>query len=290
MLESALQRYGGASIEGRASLADELQNGDGRVSGGCGAARIDLGERCTNCRRMIVNSESGTRVDEIAPDLYRICTPVRESPGGFSFNQFLLVDDEPLLFHAGPLKLFPLVREAIGSVMDITRLRWISFAHVEADECGGLNPLLAQAPNALPLCGTLAAMVSMNDLADRAPRVLANGASLSLGKHTVTWHDAPHVPHGWENGFLFDTTEKILFSGDLFTQPGCDHSPITESELLGPSEAFRKTIDYFAHAPHTKSTLERLAALEPRVLASMHGSAFSGDGGQQLRALAAAVG
>lgn len=238
---------------------------------------------------MIVNSESGTRVDEIASGLYRICTPVRVAPGGFSFNQFLLVDDEPLLFHAGPRQLFPLVRDAIASVIDLPRLRWISFAHVEADECGGLNPLLAVAPNAQPLCGTIQAMVSMNDLADRTPRVIADGESLSLGKRSVTWLDAPHVPHGWENGFLFETSEKILFSGDLFTQPGCDHEPVTENDLLGPSEAFRKVMDYYAHAPQTRETLERLATLEPRLLACMHGSALAGDAARALRALRDAV-
>jgi flavorubredoxin len=238
---------------------------------------------------MIVDSGSGTRVDEIASGLYRICTPVREAPGGFSFNQFLLVDDEALLFHAGPRKLFPFVQKAIASVIELPRLRWISFAHVEADECGGLNALLEVAPNAQPLCGAIQAMVSMNDLADRAPRVIADGESVSLGARSVTWLDAPHVPHGWENGFLFEPTTSTLFSGDLFTQPGCDHDPVTEKDLLGPSEAFRKAIDYYAHGPNTGATLERLAKLEPRLLACMHGSAYAGDGAKALRALRDAV-
>jgi flavorubredoxin len=241
---------------------------------------------------MIVDPDSGTRVDEIAAGLYRVSTPVppSEVPGGFSFNQFLLVDDEPLLFHTGLRQLYPSVKKALQSVMDLGRLRWISFCHVEADECGALNPLLAAAPHALPLCGTLQTMISVSDLADRRPRVLADGESLALGAHTLTWVDAPHVPHAWENGFLFETKTRTLFAGDLLTQPGHDNPPVTERDLIGRSEAFRKQLDYYAHAPTTRATLERLAGLEPRLLACMHGSSFSGDGAGLLRSLATAVG
>src|SRR5262245_24321200 len=149
---------------------------------------------------MITNATSGTRVDEVAPAVYRIATPVTILPGGFSFNQYLVVDEQPLLFHTGPRKMFPLVREAIASVMPFERLRWVSFSHVEADECGGLNEVLAAAPGATPLCGQVAALVSVNDLADRPARGMGNGESLSLGDKTVTWMDAPHVPHGWDCG------------------------------------------------------------------------------------------
>src|SRR5262245_10707923 len=147
----------------------------------------------------ITNPQAGTRIDEINDGIYKIHTPLPPSvvPGGFSFTQYLIVADEPLLVHTGPRKLFPLVRGAIAAVMPIERLRWIAFSHVETDECGGLNDLLAAAPSALPVCGQIAALVSMNDLADRPPRPLADGESLSLGRKSVTWLDAPHVPHAW---------------------------------------------------------------------------------------------
>jgi flavorubredoxin len=160
---------------------------------------------------------------------------------------------------------------------------------VEADECGSLNPFLAAAPEAQPLCGQVAALVSVNDLADRAPLALADGQTLSLGRHEVQWFDAPHVPHGWECGFLMDRTSATLFCGDLFTQGGEGAVPLTESDILGPSEAFRAPMDYFAHAPHTKAVLDKLAAAQPRTLACMHGSAWRGDGAQLLRHLAEAV-
>ncbi|MGQ0621437.1 MAG: FprA family A-type flavoprotein [Panacagrimonas sp.] len=232
------------------------------------------------------NSQSGTNVHEIADGIYRINTPFDGIPGGFSFNQYLIVDDEPLIFHTGPRKLFPLVREAVASVMPVERLRYISFSHVEADECGSLNDFLAVAPNAEPLCGTIAAMVSIGDLADRPPRALGDGQTLSLGKHAVTWFDTPHMPHGWECGFLMEEQTRTLLCGDLFTQPGAHHPAITESDILGPSEAFRRAMDYYAHAPDTRAILERLAAAEPTTLACMHGSAWRGDGAGLLRALA----
>lgn len=232
------------------------------------------------------NTATGTRIDEIADRIYRIHTPLREAPGGFSFNQYLVVDQQPLLFHTGPRRLGPLVREAIAVVMPIERLRWVSFGHIEADECGGLNDLLAVAPEAQPLCGHVAAMVSVADLADRAPRALADGESMSLGDKTITWFDAPHVPHAWENGFLHESTTKTLFCGDLFTQPGADHPPLTEADILGPSEAFRAAMDYYSHTTRVRGPLERLAELSPTTLACMHGAAWSGNGRDMLRALA----
>lgn len=238
---------------------------------------------------MQTNPESCTRVDEIAPSLYRISTPVSVLPGGFSFNQYLLVDEQPLLFHTGPRRMFPLVREAIAAVMPVERLRWIAFSHVEADECGSLNELLAVAPQAQPLCGSVAAMVSVNDLADRPPRALADGEAVSLGRARVRWLDAPHLPHGWECGYLFEETAGTLFCGDLFTQPGAEHAPVTTGDILGPSEAMRKAMDYFAHSQGTRALIERLSATQPKTLACMHGSAWSGDGGRLLLALADAL-
>ena len=235
----------------------------------------------------LTNRQSGTNVVEIADGLYRINTPVViEGAGGFSFNQYLIVDDEPLLFHTGPRKMFPLVLEAVASVVPPESLRYIAFSHVEADECGSLNEWLAAAPGSFPLCGAIAAMVSINDLADRPPTALADQELLPLGRHRVRWLDAPHLPHAWECGFLMDESTRTLLCGDLFTQGGSDLPPITESDILGPSEAFRQTMDYFPHTTRARAMLEKLAAADPTTLACMHGSAWHGDGAKLLRALA----
>lgn len=235
---------------------------------------------------MITNAASGTSVHEIAQGIYRINTPV-DLPGGlaFNFNQYLVADTEPLLFHTGPRRMFPLVSEAIAKVMPLAALRHIAFSHVEADECGSLNDFLAAAPHAAPVCGQVAALVSVNDLADRPARALADGEVLGTGAHAFRWLDAPHVPHGWECGFMMETTTRTMFCGDLFTQAQSAATPLTDSDILGPSEAFRAPMDYYAHAPGTAAALERLAREEPRVLACMHGSAWQGDGGALLRAL-----
>jgi flavorubredoxin len=209
--------------------------------------------------------------------------------GGFSFNQYLIVDDEPLLFHTGPRRMFPLVREAVASVLPVERLRYVSFSHVEADECGSLNEWLAAAPQSVALCGSIAAMVSIGDLADRPPRAIADGELLSLGAHAVRWFDTPHLPHAWECGFLMEERSATLLCGDLFTQPGAEHPPVTESDILGPSEAFRHKLDYFSHTKYARNMLECLAAAQPKMLACMHGSAWRGDGAALLLALADAV-
>ena len=235
----------------------------------------------------ITNRESGTNVHEVAEGIYRINTPVLFEGGrGFSFNQYLIADDEPLLFHTGPRKMFALVREAVASVLPVESLRYIGFSHVEADECGSLNEWLAAAPQSSPLCGQVASMVSINDMADRGPRTMADGEVLSLGRHRVHWMDTPHLPHGWEAGLVTEESTKTLMCGDLFTQAGADLTAVTESDILGPSEAFRAQMDYFSHTKNARDMLERLAATEPTTLACMHGSAWHGDGAQLLRALA----
>jgi len=240
---------------------------------------------------MITNQLSGTNVAEVASGVYRINTPV-DLPGGaaFSFNQYLLADEDPLLFHTGPRRLFPLVREAVARVLPPERLRWISFSHVEADECGSLNEWLAIAPAAQPLCGTVAALVSIGDLADRPPRALADGEALSIGSRTVRWFDAPHVPHAWECGYLADESTRTLFCGDLFTQPGRGGEALTEADILGPSEAFRQAMDYYSDSRRARPILEKLAAFQPATLACMHGSAWQGDGAAMLGSLADAFG
>ena len=238
----------------------------------------------------ITNAQSGTNVQEVAEAIFRIHTPVEiPGAGGFSFNQYLVVDEEPLLFHTGPRRLFPLVHEAVASVLPVERLRHVSFSHVEADECGSLNEWLGVAPHAAPLCGTIAAMVSISDLADRAPRVLADGERLSLGRHEVRWFDSPHVPHGWDCGFLMEERTGTLLCGDLLTQGGAGQPAVTEADVLGPSEEFRRAMDYYSHTPNTRAMLERLASAEPATLACMHGSAWRGDGAALLRALADAL-
>lgn len=235
----------------------------------------------------VTNAQSGTNVHEISDGIYRINTPVEiAGAAGFSFNQYLIEDDEPLLFHTGPRKLFALVREAVATVTPVEGIRHVAFSHVEADECGSLNDWLRAAPQSAPLCGSVAAMVSIDDLADRKPRALADGELISLGRHSVRWLDAPHLPHAWECGFLTEERTRTLLCGDLFTQGGSGHPPITESDILGPSEAFRREMDYFSHTRNARSMLERLASTNPQTLACMHGSAWRGDGAKLLRALA----
>jgi len=235
----------------------------------------------------ITNQQSGTNVHEVAEGIFRINTPVTFEGGlEFSFNQYLIADDEPLLFHTGPRKMFPLVREAVASVLPADSLRYIGFSHIEADECGSLNDWLDLAPHATPLCGQVAGLVSVNDIADRAPRVMADGEILSLGKHRVRWLDTPHLPHGWESGLLTEETTRTLFCGDLFTQAGAKLPAITEADILESSEAFRSQMDYFSHTANAGALLERLAVTNPTTLACMHGSAWRGDGAQLLRALA----
>ena len=240
----------------------------------------------------ITNVESGTNIEEIAEGIYRINTPLPEQvvPGGFSFNQYLILDEDPLLFHTGPRKLFPLVREAVAAVIPVGRLRYVGLSHVEADECGSMNEWLAAAPRAEPLCGQVAAMVSMADLADRPPRAMTDGETISLGTHRVRWFDTPHLPHAWECGFLLEESTRTLLCGDLFTQPGPGRQPLTEADILGPSEDFRQQMDYFSHSKNAPVLIERLAATQPRTLGCMHGSAWQGDGATLLRALAVSIG
>ncbi len=241
---------------------------------------------------MITNSESNTSIVEIGDAIYRISTPVPPNPAlpaGFTFNQFLIVDDEPLLFHAGLRRMFPLVREAVEAAIPVSRLRYLGISHFEADECGALNEFLAVAPRAVPLCSSVAKLVSVDDVADREAVGLGDGEQLSLGHHVVTWFDTPHLPHGWDCGYLFERRSSTLFCGDLFTQPGADHPPLVEGDILGPSEAMRDAMDYYAHAKNTGDLIAKLAANDPTTLACMHGSSWSGDGRALLGQLAAAL-
>jgi flavorubredoxin len=240
---------------------------------------------------MITNSQSGTNIQEVAEGIYRINTPVAlpGDAGQFNFNQYLIDDDEPMLFHTGLRGLFPLVREAIDTVVPVDRLRYIGLSHFEADECGALNAFLAAAPRAVPVCSRVAAMVSIGDYADRAPRALADGEDLRLGRHTVRWFDTPHMPHSWECGLMMELSTRTFLCGDLFTQGGAGAVALTESDILEPSERFRAPMDYFAHSPQTAAILERLAREAPTTLACMHGSAWRGDGAKLIRELSVAL-
>jgi len=234
---------------------------------------------------MITNQETTTRVDEVAAGIYRICTPLDVIPGGFTFNSYLLAGDEPLLFHTGYRKLFPITLEAIKTVLPVEKLRWIGGSHFESDEYGALNDLLAAAPQATPFASEIGALTSLNDYATRPARALADGEEFSVGNRRLKWLYTPHVPHGWDCGILFDASTKTLLCGDLFTQPGANMPPVTESEILSASEGMRGMLDYYAHATSTATILERLAGLQPSMLACQHGSAYRGDGAALLREL-----
>ncbi len=216
-----------------------------------------------------MQNASTTTIDEIADGIYRISTPSPAVPGGFSFNQYLIVDDEPLLFHTGMRRIFPDVSEAIGRVMPIDRLRYLGLSHFEADECGALNLFLAAAPRAVPICSGVAAMTSVEDFAERAPRPLADGETLAIGTRRVRWLDTPHLPHAWECGFLFEEKTRTLLCGDLFTQGGADNPPLTESDILGPSEAFRAPMDYFSHSTE-RERADREAGRDRTGYAGLH--------------------
>lgn len=238
---------------------------------------------------MIVNQQTGTRVDEVAADVYRICTPLDVIPGGFTFNSYLIAGEEPLLFHTGYRKLFPITLDAIRKVMAVDELRWIGGSHFEGDEFGALNDFLAAAPEATPFGAEIGVLTSLNDFAARPARGFADGEEFSIGSRRMQWVYTPHVPHGWDCGVLFDPSTRTLFCGDLFTQPGGSMPPVTESEVLTASEGMRGMMDYYAHAANTPAILERLACLQPSLLACQHGSAYRGDGAALLRELAASI-
>ena len=228
-----------------------------------------------------------TSVHEIADGGYRLSTCVPDVvPGGFTFNQYLIDAEEPLLFHTGPRRMFPLVADAVGRVLDPVRLRWISFGHVEADECGAMNEWLAAAPEARVTFNRLGCLVSVEDLADRPPEPVDDGARLDLGGHVVRTIVTPHVPHGWEAQVLHDETTGTLLCGDLFTRTGDGPALVHDTDLIGPALEAEDLFGATALTANTAPTLRTLADLEPRTLALMHGPAFVGDSAGALRDLA----
>lgn len=229
-----------------------------------------------------------TTIDEIAERIYRISTLVPEiaPPAGFTFNQYLIDADEPFLFHCGPRGMFPLVSAAVGRVTPVERLRWISFGHVESDECGSMNLWLAAAPKAQVVHGEIACSVSLNDLADRPPRVVADGEVLDIGGRRVRYIDTPHVPHAWESGLVYEEVTRTLFSGDLFSQVG-HGAPVTTDSILPASIAAEEAFHATSLTPAIAPTLRKLAGIRPARLAVMHGSCFAGDCAAELEKLAA---
>ena len=233
-----------------------------------------------------MNAGPQTQVDEIAPDIFRMSTWVPDiTEQGFTFNQFLLTGDEPLLFHCGHRRLFPYVSEAINRVVPLEKLRWISFGHVEADECGAVNLLLDAAPNAEVIHGALACMVSLTDLCDRPPVVAPKDGVHDIGGHRLRFIPTPHVPHNWEAGLWFDETTSTLLAGDLLTHTG-QCPALTESDCVAPALDAEEVFHATGLTTNLGPTLEQLAQLTPTTLAIMHGSSFSGDGATQLRTLA----
>jgi flavorubredoxin len=228
-----------------------------------------------------------TRVSEIAAGVYRLSTFVEAvaPPAGFTFNQFLIDADEPMLFHCGHRQMFPLISAAVAKVMPLERLRWISFGHVEADECGSMNLWLGAAPEARIVHGQLGCEISIGDLADRPPHGLADDEVLDIGGRRMRWLGTPHVPHGWEAGCFYEETAGTLFCGDLFTHVG-DGPALTGEDILGAAIAAEQGFHAMTMAPGTSAALQRMAALKPRKLALMHGSSFEGDGSAPLQGLA----
>ena len=227
-----------------------------------------------------------TKIDEIGPGIYRlsIFTPEVARPAGFTYNHFLILGDETLLFHCGRRKMFPLVSEAVAKIIPVDRLRWLTFGHFEADECGSMNEWLAAAPHAQLAHGMIGCHVSVADLADRPPRVLSDGEAVDIGGKRLRYIDTPHVPHGWDAGVIFEERTKTLFCGDLFAHLG-NPPAITEGDIIGPAMAAEDLFHQTSLGPTTAPTIRKLAELKPKLLATMHGASFSGDGVAALNAL-----
>ena len=233
-----------------------------------------------------------SNITEIAPDIYRIST--FHPDFGIQFNQFLIKDDEPFIMHTGMKKMFPITREAVASLIELSKLRWIGFSHFESDECGALNELLNIAPNAQAVCSFVGAMVTVNDFADRPARALADNEVFAIGSHRLKFLATPHLPHGWDAGLFFEERDKTLLCSDLFFHPG-DPEPLTESDVVGRASTSitegmaGPLANDMPYTPYTNATLHRLADLEPQTLALMHGTSFRGDGRRAILDLAGVI-
>lgn len=224
-----------------------------------------------------------TRIEEVGDGIYQLMTHVADF--NFSFNQYLVTGDEPLLFHTGPRQMFPLIKDAMATVMPPENLRWVSFGHYEADECGSMNDWLAVAPNAEVGASATACMVSLNDTCDRPPVVFSDGYKADTGGHVLTWIDTPHLPHGWESGLIYDDTTKTLFCGDLFTQTG-NYEATSDRDIVEPAGAAEDLFHFSSFAPDSAKRVRQLAELDMERMALMHGPVFTGDCRAALLALA----
>ena len=228
------------------------------------------------------------KIDEIAPDIYRICVLYPEI--NLQFCHFLVKDEEPLLFHTGLRRMFSEVREGVRQLIDPAKLRWISWSHFESDECGSLNEWLAIAPQAQPACNAVGALVSVNDFCGREARILSPEQPLVTGKHRFRYYATPHLPHGWDAGVLYDESQSTLLCSDLFTHNG-EVEPLTEVSIVDRASQTLTQFEagpFASYVPWTQNTsriLEGLASLNPKTLAVMHGSSFTGNCAQALREL-----
>ena len=227
-----------------------------------------------------------TQVDEIAAGIFRLSTFIPAvGPTGLTFNQFLVVGDEALLFHYGQRSLFPLVSEAVKRVIPLEKLRWLTCSHGESDESGALNEWLAAAPNAMPAHGMVGCNIWLRDASDKDPRVLKNDETIDLGGKCVRWMDTPHMPHGWDAGLIHEETTNTLFTSDLFTAFGA-HNAMSDTDIVMPAIATEKMIPYLPVTANLGPQLRKLATLKPKTMALMHGPAYTGDGAAALGALA----
>jgi len=230
-----------------------------------------------------------TKIAEIADGIFRLSTYVPQiaPPAGFAFNSFLVRGEQPLLFHTGLHKMFPLNREAVAKIVPVESLRWIAFGHYEADECGAMNDWMAVAPKAQVAHGATGVLVSLNDMADREPRILGDGEVIDLGGgKRVRYIDTPHTPHGWDAGVMYEESTGTLLCGDLFTQLGDNPALIHGGDIVTPAIAGEETFQYSALNPEMATSIRNLAKLAPKTLALMHGPSFAGDGKAALNALA----
>ena len=233
-----------------------------------------------------------TAINEIAPDLFRLSVYVPQFD--MQFNHFLVRDEEPLLFHAGFKRMFPVLREAVGRVMDPTKLRHVAWSHFESDECGALNDWLQLAPQAQPVCTLVGKLVSVDDFSIRPAHGMTPDDILETGKYRFRFHRSPHLPHGWDAGVLFEETRKTLFCSDLFHHFG-NVSPVTSSDLIGPSRKAMVQMQqgplegYIPYTRRSEGVLRSLAELKPETLAVMHGSSYIGQGDKVLTGLAEVI-
>ena len=233
-----------------------------------------------------------TQIDEVADGVFRLCTPVAAEhfpPAGFTYGQFLLMGDEPLLYHTGPNRMFGCLTAALEKVCPIEKLRWLSFGHGESDESGAMLKILDAAPGCEVLVGGMLSRLVVNDAAPRPAVVLGHGETRKIGQHEVMWLDTPHLPHNWEAGMMFETTTKTLLCGDLFTLMGDQHPATTTDDILPASEELRQRLPYYSNPQAARPKLEEIAALKPANLAGMHGPVWQGDGAAMLRRLADAL-